>query len=417
MFKKRILDNGIVVLTEKIPYVTSAVTGFWMNMGSRFESLEQSGYSHFVEHMMFKGTKSRSAADIAREVDKIGANMNAGTNKESTSYFIHSMDDYLDFSVGMLTDILQNSLFDAAEIEREKHVVLEEIKMYEDTPSEYLADMFMETFIPNHPLGRPIIGTAENIMKIKRESMLDFYKSFYSTDRLIVSVAGKLASDKFMKRLEKLKLYPKHKKLELPKPEITLKFGREFKEKDVAQVQFVLGFPGISSKHELRQALYLLNTILGGGMSSRLFQEIREKRGLCYSVYSFQMAYADTGTFNIYCGTDIKSFDKTVGEILKICRGVKKDLVTAKELSEAKTQIKGQMSLAAENLEFLMNRMAMQERVYQKYISLQDMFKEIDSVKMSDIRKITDIIFGNDMKFHFTSIGPKGHFKKAEKVL
>ncbi len=414
MFKKRILDNGIVVLTEKIPYVTSAVTGFWMNMGSRYEDPAETGYSHFIEHMLFKGTKKRSAADIAKEVDKIGANMNAGTNKETTSYFIHSMDDYLDFSVEILCDIIQNSVLEKPEIEREKGVVLEEIKMYEDTPSEYLADIFMKTFIPNHPLGRPVIGTAKNISEIQRERLLDFYRTSYGTDRLVVAVAGKIGSEKFINRLEKLKIFPKEKKRVLSRPEINLRFGREFLEKDVNQVQFVLGFPGISSKNKLRQAMYLLNTILGGGMSSRLFQEIREKRGLCYSVYSFQMAYQDTGTFNIYCGTDLKSLNRTVNEILAVCESVKKDLVTERELKEAKTQIKGQMSLASENLEFLMNRMAMQERVYQKYISMQEIFKEIDSVSMKDIRLITDIIFGKDTKYHFTSIGPKGHSKSLK---
>lgn len=409
MFKKRVLDNGVVVLTEKIPYVTSSVIGYWMNMGSRYEDPAETGYSHFVEHMLFKGTKKRSAAQIASEVDKIGANMNAGTNKETTSYFIHAMDDYLDFSVEMLCDIVQNSVFKASEIEREKGVVLEEIKMYEDTPTEYLADIFMKTFIPDHPLGRPVIGTAENIRAISREKILSFFGSTYSSDRLVVAVAGKVGSDRFLKRLEKLRLGQNRKKKELVRPEIKLRFAKEHLERDVNQVQFVLGFPGVSSKDPLRQAMYLFNTVLGGGMSSRLFQEIREKRGLCYSVYSFHMSYQDTGTFNIYCGTDLKSAGRTVEEILKICRSVGKNLITAKELREAKTQIKGQMSLASENLEFLMNRMAMQERIYNRYISMQEMFREIDAVSLGDIRKLCDRIFGSGMNYHFTSIGPKDH--------
>jgi predicted Zn-dependent peptidase len=409
MFKKRVLDNGIVVLTETIPYVTSSVVGFWMNIGSRYEDPAEAGYSHFIEHMLFKGTRKRSAAQIAGEVDKIGANMNAGTSKESTSYFIHAMDDYLDFSVEILCDIIQNSVFKRSEIEREKSVVLEEIKMYEDTPSEFLADVFMKTFIPDHPLGRPVIGTVDNIRSISREKILSFFRSTYFSDRLIVAIAGKLGSDRYLKRLEKLRLGQGKEKKELVRPEIRFRFAREHLERDVNQVQFILGFPGVSSKDPLRQAMYLLNAVLGGGMSSRLFQEIREKRGLCYSVYSSHMSYQDTGAFHIYCGTDLKSAGRTVEEILRICRSVAKNLISPKELHEAKTQFKGQMSLASENLEFLMNRMAMQERIYHRYISMQEMFREIDAVSLEDIGKLCGRIFGSEMVYHFTSIGPKHH--------
>jgi len=408
MFRKTVLDNGIKVLTERIPHVLSAVIGFWVETGSRFEDESDAGYSHFLEHMMFKGTKKRSARDIASQIDKIGAHINAATNKEYTIYFIHSMADHLDFGVEMLSDIMQNSLFDRTELEREKKVVLEEIKMYEDSPEDTLGDLFMRTFFPGHPLGRPIIGNEKTIGSAGRDRLVSFFERNYHASNLCVSIAGRIPSDRFLKRLEKLKL-PGGNVVRVPEPPAKLDFSRQHADKDIQQVHFMIGFPGVSGAEELRFPMYVLNAVLGGGISSRLFQEIREKRGLCYSIQSFQVTYCDTGTLQIYCATDGKTLSKTVDAVLKVCRSLRRDLVTPKELRETKEQIKGQLSLASENIEFLMNRMTMQERIFGKYITMDKMFREIDAIRMKDIDRLVSRVFGTNLDFHFASVGPKGH--------
>jgi predicted Zn-dependent peptidase len=411
MFKKRTLDNGITVLTEKIPFFSSSVTGFWVNSGSRFETPATAGYCHFIEHMLFKGTRTRSAVDIAQAVDKIGASINASTNKEFTIYYMHAMDEHLRFSVRTLMDMLQNSVFDAGELEKEKKVIMEEIKMYEDTPSEYVGDLFMESFMPDHPLGRPVIGPSQNIADASRSKLLEFYRTHYGNERLMVAVAGRIGSDIFLKDIERMRLNPAASLAPLEYPEVRYRYGVDARDREISQVHFILGFNGISSSDELRYALYLFNTILGGGMSSRLFQKIREKQGLCYSVYSYYVSYTDCGTFNVYCSTDLKNFRKTMHSILRECRRVKIDLFTARELREAKTQLKGQMALASENIEFLMNKMAMQERTFGKYVSLEEMFENIDKVSMRDIHRLADHIFSGNFRTHLVSVGPKGHSK------
>jgi predicted Zn-dependent peptidase len=411
MFKKRTLDNGITVLTEKIPFFSSSVTGFWVNSGSRFEIPINTGYSHFIEHMLFKGTRTKSAVDIAQAVDKIGASINASTNKEFTIYYVHAMDEHLRFSVKMLMDMLQNSVFNPWELEKEKKVIMEEIKMYEDTPSEYVGDLFMESFMPDHPLGRPVIGPSENIANANRAKLLYYFKTHYTNERLMVAVAGRIGSDIFLKDIERMKLNPFSGLAALEYPEVKYRYGMDFRDREISQVHFIIGFNGIDSAHDLRYAMYLFNTILGGGMSSRLFQKIREKQGLCYSVFSYYVSYTDCGTFNIYCSTDAKNFRKTIHSILRECRKVYKELFTPRELREAKTQLKGQMALASENIEFIMNKMAMQERTFGKYVSLEEMFDHIDKVSMADIKKLAEHIFGGKFRYHLVSVGPKGHSK------
>jgi len=414
MFRKTVLDNGVRVLTERIPHVSSAVIGFWVETGSRYEDASDAGYSHFLEHMMFKGTKKRSARDIASQIDKIGAHINAATNKEYTIYFIHAMADHLNFGVEMLADIVRNSVFDKTELEREKKVVLEEIKMYEDSPEDSLGDLFMRTFFPGHPLGKPIIGNEKTIGLINRDRLCSFFDRNYHASNLTVSIAGRIPSDKFLKDIERLRL-PRSTVSRPVEPPVRLEFDRKHGEKDIQQVHFMIGFPGVSAAEELRYPMYVLNAVLGGGISSRLFQEIREKRGLCYSVQSFQISYIDTGTLQIYCATDVKKIAKTLEAVLKVCRGIKTDLITNKELREAKEQIKGQLSLASENIEFLMNRMTMQDRVFGKYIAMDQMFKQIDAIRMKDIERLAAKVFGKNLDYHFASVGPKGHAKSVAK--
>ena len=417
MFKKKILDNGIIVLLQNIPYVSSVSLGFTVKMGSRFEPISALGYSHFVEHMLFKGTHKRSAKDIAREVDKMGANINAATNREYTMYYIHAMSDYLNNSMDILVDMLKNSIFDKQELEREKTVILEEVKMYEDSPSEHVYDIFLKSFIPNQELGRPVIGTVDSIKQCTRKNLIDFYNGFYGHNKLILSVAGNLETDAFLKDWEKLNVFQS----DIIKPNQTKKvqyhYGSDFLDKDISQVNFVLGFPGIKANHKLRYALYILNTLIGGGMSSILFQEVREKKGLCYSIYSNPVSYADTGMFLVSSSTNPEMSYEAFATILDICKTIRDKGFTDTEIEETKNQIKGQMALASENVEYLMNRMAAQERVYGEYFSIQDTFAKIDAVSPQEVRELIDIIFTDDLKYHFASVGPKDHFKSVEKLV
>jgi predicted Zn-dependent peptidase len=412
MFKKYVLDNGIKVLTNRVPRVASAVTGFWVEAGSRFETERQAGYAHFVEHMLFKGTKKRSAGDIARQMDRIGAVTNAATNREYTVYYIHSLHEHLDLSLDVLTDIVQNSLFKSSEIEREKKVILEEIKMIEDSPEETLGDLFLRTILPDHPLGRPVIGNNTSVLGVNRSGLVSFFDRNYRNSGLVVSIAGNLRSDEVLKRLDKVRLKESPPTTAGHQPPGRLHFGRVNRDKDVQQVHFILGFPGISLGHKLYFPLLALNAVLGGGISSRLFQEIREKQALCYNVFSSPLPFFDSGIFNIYCATDEKKFNTTLDSILSVCRKLRKNLLTKEELNDAKAQIRCQIALASENIEFLMHRMVTQERLFGRQIPIRSVLESIRKITMDEVRQAADIIFDSKLTHHLATVGPKGHAKR-----
>ncbi len=395
MVSKYTLDNGMVILLESIEGVASVSAGLWVKTGSRNEQSGQMGYAHFIEHMLFKGTANYSARDIARMVDRVGGQHNAATNREYTCYYINVISDYLELSVDLLADMYYRSLFDADEISKEKNVILEEIRMYEDTPDELIHDVFMECMLSDHPLGHPILGTIESIDGIDRDRLLGFFGENYSTENCIFSVAGNFDIDETKRLIERSFARP------LPSASTAVRGGntpprrifRRHITRDLEQIHFCLGTEGLSRNDDNRWALFSLSTILGGSMSSRLFQNIREREGLCYAIYSFHSAYLDNGVFGVYCGTSPDNYTRALGLIVKECESLLAEGVTEEELGDAKTFMKGNLALSMESTEVRMGHLAKNEMIYGRHFSFDEMVERIDAISMDDFGRVIDSIF------------------------
>ncbi|MBU1077708.1 MAG: insulinase family protein [Spirochaetes bacterium] len=415
--KKSVLKNGITLLTEHISSSHAISVGFWLKTGSIEEAEKENGYAHFLEHMIFKGTKKRSPEMIAQEIDAAGAYINAATSKEYTTYFINIIDSKIDLAMDILTDIIDNSVFDSQEIEKEKQVILEEIKMYEDTPLEQVQDNLTEAMLFGHPISNPILGRKKNIRKITKEKIKTFYNRHYYPENTIVTAAGNVDHDKIKEYLIRSKFLDKK---HLPRP-AEKRFAGQIKSKDIimakdlAQVHFCLGFPSIKITDNLRYALYIFNAIFGSTMSSRLFQKIRESMGLCYSIYSFNSLYREAGLFGIYTGTGIQSFEKALKAILEEISKIKKDKFTQKEISNAKEHLKGNLALAYENINTHMNNLARQEIYYEKHFTFDEIIKKIEMVRSEDVENAINLVFPDDYKVIIASIGNKNHKKILKK--
>src|SRR5919197_1832977 len=328
MFAKTVLDNDIRVVSQEMPDHRSVSLGIWFENGSRHESPAQNGMSHFIEHLLFKGTERRTAAQIAEEMDAVGGVLNAFTAKEHTCYYAKVLDENLPLAIDLLTDIFLHSTFDGEEIERERSVILQEISQAEDTPDDYVHDLFSLDFFNDHPLARPICGTAETVTKFRREDFLSFFKSRYIPERVIVSAAGHLRHNELVREMDArlgsasgLVAGFRPAPLEGDRPPETSN-GIFPHPTTLEQVHLCLGVVGIPQAHPKRYVAYVLNTLLGGEMSSRLFQEIREKRGKAYSVYSFLSSYRDIGYLGIYAGTSVQWVEEVVDLVIKELKGL-----------------------------------------------------------------------------------------------
>lgn len=383
--RKTILKSGVTVLTEEMPEVESSTIGIWVNTGSRRESREVNGISHFIEHLLFKGTERRTALDISREIESVGGILNAFTSREYTCFFAKVLNKDLPLATDLLSDIFMNSKFDAAEMEKEKLVVLQEIKMVEDTPDDLIHDLFAERFWADHPLGWSILGSAKTIKEMKREHITAYFKEQYRTGNFFITAAGGLKHDKVAKMLDPIfaGLKKGAGKKALKKP--ASKPGVKLIKKNLEQVHLCLGVPVPPQPHPDRYKVYLLNTILGGGMSSRLFQEIREKRGLAYSVYTYLNLCMDAGSLIAYAGTSSSTFGEVLELMLKEYSKVSKD-VTKEELKNAKEQLKGGMLLGLETSENRMTKLARDEIFFGKVMPVKDIVKGIDSVTEKEIK-------------------------------
>ena len=323
MFAKAVLDNGIRVVSQEMPDHRSVSLGIWVENGSRHESTRENGISHFIEHLLFKGTERRSAAQIAEEMDAIGGVLNAFTAKEHTCYYAKILDEDLPLAIDLLTDIFLHSVFDRDEIERERSVILQEISQAEDTPDDYIHDLFSLDFFKDHPLARPICGSAETVNSFRRQDFLTFFKSRYRPRRVVVAAAGHLRHEQlvraFNERLGSVSdsTYDGRSNSQDDDGAPEMRNGIFQHTKSLEQAHLCLGVSGVHQTHPLRYAAYILNTLLGGGMSSRLFQEIREKRGKAYSVYSFSSSYKDVGYLGVYAGTSLEWVEEVVELILK----------------------------------------------------------------------------------------------------
>ncbi|NMA51970.1 MAG: insulinase family protein, partial [Peptococcaceae bacterium] len=343
MYQKVTLDNGINILTEELPHVRSVAIGFFVDVGSRDETEEISGVSHFIEHLMFKGTDKRSAKDIAETLDAVGGQLNAFTTKEFTCYYARVLDEHFDLAVDVLSDMFFNSKFDQQDIERERNVILEEIKMYEDAPDELVHDIFARSMWNGHALGRPIIGTAGVIANITREQIIDYYHKYYDPSKLIVAVAGNIEHNRVVNKLqpvlERKKSNHSNRKLVLPTPHRDV----VCRSKDTEQVHLCIGTPGLKLNDDNYYVLQVINTILGGGLSSRFFQEIREQRGLVYTVFSYHTSYHDAGLFCIYAGLSKENIDEVLELVLKQIWDIQNNGCSKEELQRAKDQLKGNL--------------------------------------------------------------------------
>ena len=392
--KREVLPNGLIVLSEEMAHIRSIAIGIWMKTGSRDESPELNGISHFTEHMVFKGTKTRTARDIARQVDSIGGNMDAFTGKETICFNIKVLDEHLPVAIDILSDLVLNPTFDSKDILREKGVILEEIKMDEDNPDYLVHEIFTQNFWKDHPLGKPILGTKETVRSFEQEKLFDFYRQRFSPNNMIISAAGNLSHEAFVQlikdRFATLDRVPNG--FHLPAPSVTPRVITRNK-KSLEQVQLCLGVQSHPISDEKRYVSYILNTVLGGGMSSRLFQKIREEQGLVYSIYSDLNPYRDTGCMAIYAGTSVESVRKVVDSVLAEFRELKSESIPEDELRRAKDQLKGGLMLSLESSTSRMSNLARQEMYFERFFSMDETIEQIESVSGEEVCEMANALF------------------------
>jgi len=405
MYQKVTLDNGVHILTEDVPHVRSVAVGYWFDVGSRDENPEINGISHFIEHLMFKGTEKRTAKDIAEALDAVGGQLNAFTTKEYTCYYARVLDEHFDLAVDLLSDMLFSSKFAAHDIERERNVIIEEIKMYEDAPDELVHDIFAGSLWQGHALGRPIIGTSEVIARLSRDDIVNFYNTHYKPGKIVVAVAGNIRHEEVVKKLrpifESREGSVQSRKMTSPAPscEVTCR------NKDTEQVHLCVGTPGLSLDHEKIYVFQVINTVLGGGLSSRLFQEIREKRGLVYSVYSYHTSYHDTGLFCIYAGLSRHNVDEVLELIFKQVEDIQKNGVKEEELQRAKDQLKGNLYLSLENVSTRMSRLGKSQLYLGKVVPPEEIVARVNMVTADEVKELAGKMLKPEY-FSLAAIGP-----------
>ena len=411
MFNKTVLPNGIRIITESLPHSKVVSVGVWIDVGSRDEHDLNSGSAHFVEHMLFKGTGKRSAQEIAREFDVLGGSANAFTTRENTCLHATVMDSKLPILVELFTDLLANSLFSDDEIERERQVILQEIHMVEDMPDDHIHDLFAALLWGMHPLGKTILGSHEIVAAMDSRKLRKYVQQYYTTDKIVVAAAGNVEHDDFVSLWQKaFDKFGQSSDLAPARNEpLLLPSSRKIYTKPLEQAHVLLGAYGLSVIDADRFGYLLLNVLLGGNMSSRLFQEIREKRGLAYSIYSYAAPYSDSGYLAIYLGVDRESVDESLALIAQEISILQKTPVTETELANARDFIKSGMFLSMENMETIMTRIARNEMCFGKYISLEEVVDSIDRVTGEDILRLGSKIFGRQ---ELTVVG-LGPFEKA----
>jgi predicted Zn-dependent peptidase len=392
------LPNGLRLVTEAMPHVRSVSIGVWLTRGSRHEPGEHSGIAHFVEHMLFKGTTTRSAEDIAQQVDSIGGQLDAFTSKEYAGYYIKVLDEHLPLAVDILSDLVSHPVFAPDDIEREQKVVLEEIKMVEDTPDDLVHEMFAEAYWNGHPLGRPILGTPETVSALTQPILQQYFRETYVAENFVVVAVGNLEHDEVKRLVEEKFASTAAAGRSVPESAPVVTPTVQIRQKNLEQSHVCLGTLGLPQNHPDRYAAYALNTVLGGSMSSRLFQNVREKRGLAYSVFSSLSAYQDTGSLSIYagCGND------TVAELVEIVvaeiRRLAHESVPADELRRAKDHLKGSLMLNLESTSSRMSHHARQEIYRDRADTLDEMLAEIERVSIGDVQRLaSDFFVANDL--------------------
>jgi predicted Zn-dependent peptidase len=417
--RRTVLPNGLLVLTESMPHVRSVSMGVWVNSGSRDETAPLNGMSHFVEHMVFKGTTSRSAQQIAREVDTIGGNLDAFTGKETICFNIKVLDDNLTPALDVLSDLVLNPTFTPDDLTREQGVILEEIKMDEDNPDYLVHEVFTQNFWKNDALGRPILGTVDTVSSFDQRAVFEYYAGQFTPENMVFSAAGNLDHDRFVaqvaEQFRSLSSSVGGSPVKLPAsdgtPHITLK-----RKRSLEQVQVCLGFPAPPVNSEQRYGVYLLNTMLGGGMSSRLFQTIREDEGLAYSIYSEMNPFRDTGSLCVYAGTSIDKTERLLRLTLDEFGRLKEETVSEAELKRAKDQLKSNIVLGLESSSSRMSNLARQQMYFGRFFGVDEITHEIEAVTPAQVQAIAQRLFRPEA-MALTLLGNLGKLKLGREQL
>ncbi|MFA5536627.1 MAG: pitrilysin family protein [Bacillota bacterium] len=407
MCRKQVLQNGVRIVAENILFAHSAVIGIWIKSGSRYEDDTNRGVSHFIEHLLFKGTSNRTAKQIAEELEALGGTLNAFTSKEYTCFYAKVLAIHLPKAIDLLSDMIFNSNFAEEDIKKEKNVVLEEIKMYEDTPDEYIHDLFVSNVWQQHALGYPVLGTSNSIENVDKKTIIKYFNEHYTPANTVIAVAGNIDYQEVFSQLEKTfggwdspqtvagKLIP---------PVVTRK--DVFYPKETEQVHFCVGTPSIAQDDERIYVMTVLNSAIGGGLSSRLFQTIREEKGLVYSIFSYNASYTGAGLFSVYAGTRSSTATEVLDLILKELKKIQKDGITQEELKRIQTQVEGNILLSTESVSNRMSRLGKSELSFNRVVTGQEVIKKIFEVTLSDIYLLAKELFRGE-NFSYISLGPE----------
>jgi predicted Zn-dependent peptidase len=392
--RRQVLPNGLTILTEEMPHIRSVSIGVWIKTGSRNETAELNGISHFVEHMLFKGTQTRPAEQIAREVDSIGGNMDAFTAKECICFDVKVLDEHLPVAWDILSDLVLHPTFDQRELTRERGVILEEIKMDEDNPDYLVHEIFTQNFWKDHPIGKPILGTKETVRRFEQTTLFDYYQRFFIPNNMILAVAGNMNHERVVElvtqRFLALPTGPNGFYQTAPKTQSRIIMRNK---KALEQVQLCIGVPSLSIGHEKRFASYILNTLLGGGMSSRLFQSVRERQGLAYAIYSELNPFRDTGCLSVYAGTSREAATKVVQSVVAEFRRLKEEAISEDELRRSKDQLKGNLMLSLESSTARMSNLARQEMYFDRFYSMDEIIDRVEGVTAEDVMELAQSCF------------------------
>ena len=403
-YQKTVLDNGIRIITEKIPSRTVSV-GIWVDVGARDEQPENNGSAHFVEHMLFKGTASRTAQEIAQEFDTLGGMSNAFTSGETTSYYATVMDDQVERVVGLMGDIFLNSLFEEQEVVREREIVLQEISMVEDTPDDRIHELFTGSLWGKHPLGYTVLGRREVVAAMDSAGLREYMRREYTPERIVIAASGKVCHEQFCQLWqEQLGGLTGANKGARRQPPAVLAPVRKLYKKNLEQAHLVLGAYGLPIVAPERYALYLLHVLLGGNMSSRLFQEVREKEGLAYSIYSYLSSFTDSGYLGVYLGVDPAVVNRAMVVVAREIKGLRQSRISEEFLDRAKDYAKAGIFLSAENMESRMTRIARNELTFGRYVSFDEVAAGFDQVRQEDIADLAARLFSTPL--FATVLGP-----------
>ncbi len=404
------LPNGLVVITETMEHVRSVSVGIWVRSGSRREVPAENGLAHFLEHMVFKGTERRSAEHIAREMDSVGGMLDAFTSKEQICFNAKVLDEHLPIAFDVLADLVLRPKLDSEDVRKERQVVLEEIKMDLDNPEYVLHDVFTRGFWPDHSLGRPILGIPETVRHFDGEGLRRRFKSWFAPDHILVTASGNIAHEQVLELVEKEfgHLKPLGTREEDPVPSTAAPIHLETK-RDLEQVHLCVGVPSLPIAHERRFAVAVLNNLLGGGMSSRLFQNIREKQGLAYAVFSELTPYSDAGMLSVYAGTAMETIDKVLDLTIAEFRAMKESPVSEEELLRAKNHLKGSLMLSLESTSARMSNLARQELYFHRFSSLDEILASIEAVTREEVQSLAREFFRPEL-IAATVLGPLNGF-------